>query len=352
MAKAALETAIWDLYAKRQNQSLAKALGGKKERIDVGISIGIKETTEELINDINQYLEQGYKRIKMKIKPGKDINVLKEVREAFPHTPIMADANSAYTLDDLDHLKQLDQYNLMMIEQPLASDDIIDHATLQAQIETPICLDESIHSLEDTRKAVQLGSCEVINIKIGRVGGLTEAKKIHIYLDHLKQLDQYNLMMIEQPLASDDIIDHATLQAQIETPICLDESIHSLEDTRKAVQLGSCEVINIKIGRVGGLTEAKKIHDYCLEHNIDVWCGGMLEAGVGRAHNIALTSLNGFTMPGDTAGSQSYWYKDIITPEVVVEDGMITVSHEAGIGYEINEKVLEEFTIEEEEFEF
>lgn len=271
MAKAALETAIWDLYAKRQNQSLAKALGGKKERIDVGISIGIKETTEELINDINQYLEQGYKRIKMKIKPGKDINVLKEVREAFPHTPIMVDANSAYTLDDLDHLKQL---------------------------------------------------------------------------------DQYNLMMIEQPLASDDIIDHATLQAQIETPICLDESIHSLEDTRKAVQLGSCEVINIKIGRVGGLTEAKKIHDYCLEHNIDVWCGGMLEAGVGRAHNIALTSLTGFTMPGDTAGSQSYWYKDIITPEVVVEDGMITVPHEAGIGYEINEKVLEEFTVEEEVFEF
>src|SRR5699024_10977535 len=158
-------------------------------------------------------------------------------REAFPHTPEMGDANSAYMLDDLDHLKQLDQYNLMMIEQPLASDDIIDHATLQAQIETPICLDESIHSLEDTSNAVNLGSCEVINIKIGRVGGLTEAKKIHYY---------------------------------------------------------------------------------CLEHNIDVWCGGMLEAGVGRAHNIALTSLNGFTMPGDTAGSQSYWYKDIITPEVVV----------------------------------
>src|SRR5699024_3227936 len=135
---------------KRQNQSLAKALGGKKERIDVGISIGIKETTEELINDINQYLEQGYKRIKMKIKPGKDINVLKEVREAFHNTPIMVDSYSDYTLDDLDHLKQLDLYNLMMIEQPLASDDIIDHATLHAQIETPICLDESIHSLEDT----------------------------------------------------------------------------------------------------------------------------------------------------------------------------------------------------------
>src|SRR5699024_11152346 len=141
----------------------------------------IKETTEELINDINQYLEQGYKRIKMKIKPGKDINVLKEVREAFPHTPIMFYANSAYMLDDLDHLKQLDQYNLMMIEQHLASEDIIEQATLQEQIKTPICLDESIHTVEDTRKAVQLGSCEVINIKIGRVGGLTEAKKIRDY---------------------------------------------------------------------------------------------------------------------------------------------------------------------------
>src|SRR5699024_3500804 len=146
------------------------------------------------------------------------------------------------------------------------------------------------------------------------------------------------------------IIDHATLQAQLETPICFDESIHSLEDTRKAVQLGSCEVINIKIGRVGGLTEAQKLHDYSLEHTIGVWCGGMLEAGVGRAHNLAFTSLSGFTMPGDTAGSQSCWDKDIISPEVVVEDGMITIPHEAGIGYEINEKVLEEFTVEEEVF--
>src|SRR5699024_12269700 len=140
---------------------------------------------------------------------------------------------------------------------------------------------------------------------------------------------------IPSPSGTDGIIDHAGLQAQLEPPISRDKSIQSLEDTRKAVQLGRCEVINIHIGRVGGLTEAKKIHGYCLDHNIDVWCGGMLEAGVGRAHNIALTSLSGFTMPGDTAGSQSYWYKDIISPEVVVEDGMITIPHEAGIGYEI-----------------
>src|SRR5699024_5657539 len=208
------ETAVWDLYAKRQNEPLATSLGGIKNQIDVGVSIGIKDTIEDLLHEIRENVEAGYKRIKLKIKPGKDVDVLKKVREEFPDIPIMADANSAYTLDDLEHLKQL---------------------------------------------------------------------------------DNLDLMMIEQPLAYDDIVDHATLQANIKTPICLDESIHSLEDTRKAIQLGSCEIINIKIGRVGGLTESKKIHDYCLEHDIDVWCGGMFEAGVGRAHNIALTTLSGFT---------------------------------------------------------
>lgn len=151
-------------------------------------------------------------------------------------------------------------------------------------------------------------------------------------------------MMIEQPLAHDDIVEHAKLQKEMDTPICLDESIHSLEDVRKAFELGSCKIINIKIGRVGGLTEAKRIHDFCQEHQMEVWCGGMLEAGIGRAHNIALTTLPQFVLPGDTAGSQNYWEKDIITPEVVVEQGMIEVPIKPGIGFEINKKIMDEFT--------
>src|SRR5699024_6825502 len=170
MAKAALEGAVWDLYAKRNNETLAAAIGGEREVIEVGVSIGIQPSVEQLLNVIQQNVDAGFKRIKIKIKPGWDVDVLREVREAVPDTPIMADANSAYTLDDIEHLQQLDDLDLMMIEQPLASDDIVDHATLQAKMKTPICLDESIHSLEDTRKAIQLGSCKIINIKIGRVG--------------------------------------------------------------------------------------------------------------------------------------------------------------------------------------
>ncbi|WP_442962106.1 o-succinylbenzoate synthase [Pseudogracilibacillus sp. SE30717A] len=271
MAKSALEGAIWDLYAKRNKMTLANALGGEKKVIDVGVSIGIQPTVKQLLETIEENVDAGYKRIKIKIKPGWDVDVLREVRSHFPNTPIMADANSAYTLADLDHLKQL---------------------------------------------------------------------------------DDLNLMMIEQPLAHDDIIDHATLQANMDTPICLDESIHSFEDTRKAIQLGSCKIINIKIGRVGGLTEAIRIHDYCQKQGIDVWCGGMLEAGVGRAHNIALTTLSGFTMPGDTAGSSNYWEKDIISPEVIVHDGVITVPDKPGIGYDIDEEALHEFTVDEKVFQF
>lgn len=271
MAKSALEGAIWDLYAKRENISLAQALGGKKQQIDVGISIGIQASVKDLLTTIEHYLQAGYKRIKIKIKPGWDVDVLREVRSHFPNTPIMADANSAYTLKDSKHLQQL---------------------------------------------------------------------------------DDLNLTMIEQPLAHDDIIDHAKLQAVLRTPICLDESIHSLEDTRKSVELGSCKIINIKIGRVGGLTEAKRIHDYCLEHDIAVWCGGMLEAGVGRAHNIALTTLSQFILPGDTAGSSRYWEKDIIKPEVVVENGVIQVPDKPGIGYDIDEEALEAFTVERKIFNF
>lgn len=263
MAKAAVECAIWDCWAKRQGITLTEAIGGKKEKIDVGISIGLQSDFQTLAERIDQSVESGFKRIKVKIKPGHDIKLLREIRERFPEVPLMADANSAYSLDELDLLKQL---------------------------------------------------------------------------------DQFNLLMIEQPLASDDIVDHATLQKQIETPICLDESILSAEDARKAIQLGSCGVINIKIGRVGGMTEAKRIHDVCLEAGIPVWCGGMLEAGIGRAHNIALTTLPNFTLPGDTAGSASYWDRDIISPEVTVEDGTITVSQLNGIGYEVDMNEVEQHT--------
>lgn len=271
MAKAAVEGAIWDLYAKQQGLTLAEAIGGQKTQIDVGISIGIQPSMEDLIQTIKTHLDQGYKRIKLKIKPGFDIDLLREVRNYFPTTPLMADANSAYTLNDLDLFKQL---------------------------------------------------------------------------------DEFDLMMIEQPLGHDDIMDHATLQKEIQTPICLDESIHSFDDVRHAIELGSCKIINLKIGRVGGLTEAKRIHDLCLQHDIDVWCGGMLEAGVGRAHNIALTTLPQFTLPGDTAGSSLYWYEDIISPEVMVEDGTIQVPHKPGIGYELDEEVMSRFTQYVKQFDF
>ena len=236
MAKSALEGAIWDLYAKEQNITLAQALGGKLTDIEVGISIGIQENISDLLSLISQYVQDGYKRIKLKIKPGWDVEIIRQVRQQFPDIPLMADANSAYTLQDINSLKEL---------------------------------------------------------------------------------DNFNLMMIEQPLAHDDIIDHAQLQKHLNTPICLDESIHSEEDARKAIQLGSCRIINIKIGRVGGLTEARKIHNLCLSYNIPVWCGGMLESGIGRAHNIALTALPNFSLPGDTAASSRYWDQDIILPEEI-----------------------------------
>ena len=264
MAKAAIEGAVWDIYAQQTNQSLAEAIGGTQGKIEVGVSIGLQPTDEQLIQKIQQALEQGYKRIKVKIKPGKDIELLRTIRRVFPKVPLMADANSSYTLQDIELLKQL---------------------------------------------------------------------------------DEFDLMMIEQPLAHDDILDHAMLQKQMKTPICLDESITSLEDTRRAIKLGSCGVVNIKLARVGGISEAKRIHDYCKKHDIPVWCGGMLEAGIGRAQCVALASLSNFTMPGDTAASARYWDEDIITPEVTVEEGLITVPKKLGLGYEVNRKVLEKYCI-------
>ncbi|MEK5488658.1 o-succinylbenzoate synthase [Lysinibacillus sp. FSL M8-0355] len=270
MAKASIEGAVWDIYAQLTKQSLAQALGGQKQRIEVGVSVGIQPSTAQLIEVIKSHSEKGYKRVKIKIKPGYDVEVVRAIRAELPDLPLMVDANSAYTLED-------------------------------------------------------------INI--------------------LQQLDDFRLLMIEQPLATDDIVDHATLQKKLKTPICLDESITSFEDARRAIELGSCGVINIKIGRVGGLTEAKRIHDLCKVKRIPVWCGGMLEAGIGRAHNIALTSLSHFILPGDTAGSSHYWYEDIIDPEVVVKDGYIEVSQSVGIGYAPNMTIIDKLTISTEVYQ-
>jgi len=264
MAKSAIEGAIWDLYARRQGLPLARALGGTREEIEVGISIGIQSNVDHLLHLIDQAVTDGYRRIKVKIAPGWDIEVLRDVRRRFPDVPLMADANSAYTLADLDRLALL---------------------------------------------------------------------------------DEFNLTMVEQPLASDDIVDHAQLQRRLQTPVCLDESLHSVEDVRKAIELGSCRVVNIKIGRVGGLTAAKRIHDLCAAHNIPVWCGGMLESGVGRAHNIAITALSNFTLPGDTAASARYWERDLIDPEVTVENGIIRIPEAPGLGYEVNRRQVEAYTV-------
>lgn len=271
MAKAALEGAVWDAYCKEKGISLASALGGRRSKIDVGVSIGIEPTVEEVLEKVARFLEEGYKKIKVKIKPGFDIKPIEAIRKRFgSDIPLMADANSAYTLHDI---------------------------------------------------------------------GI------------MKELDQFDLMMIEQPLAHDDIIDHAKLQAELRTPICLDESIHTAEDARQAIELKSCKIINVKIGRVGGLAESKKIHDLCERHHIPVWCGGMLEAGIGRAHNIAVASLPNFIIPGDTSASDRYWEQDIVTPEVSLsEPGVLAVPTGPGIGYELNRQAVEKFLIRHERF--
>ncbi|WP_404406383.1 o-succinylbenzoate synthase [Jeotgalibacillus malaysiensis] len=271
MAKAALEMAVWDLYSKKNGQTLSAALGGKRKEIEVGVSIGIEDSIETLLAKVEGFLEDGYRKIKVKIKPGWDIKPMEAIRKRFGDTiPLMADANSAYTLKD----KEL-----------------------------------------------------------------------------LKELDQFNLIMVEQPLAHDDIIDHAKLQVEMKTPICLDESIHSVEDARKAIEIEACKIINIKVGRVGGLTEAIKMHDLCEKHNIPVWCGGMLEAGIGRAHNIAIASLGNFTIPGDTSASSRYFHEDIILPEVTLsKPGIITVPDTPGIGFDINNNLIKKLIVNEASF--
>ncbi|UOQ87111.1 o-succinylbenzoate synthase [Gracilibacillus salinarum] len=264
MAKAAIEGAVWDLYAKQQQQPLYQLIGAQTNKIPVGAAIGLQPSDDLMLTKIEQAIQAGYQRIKLKIKPGYDLTLLEKVRSHFPDVPIMADANSAYTLNDIDHLKKF---------------------------------------------------------------------------------DDYNLMMIEQPLAHNDFIDHARLQEQLQTPICLDESIHTFADVRTAIQLKSCQIISIKLGKVGGFTNAIRIHDYCQQHGIPVWCGGMLEAGVGRVQSLALATLPNFQYPADPGASNRYWHQDIITPEVEVENGYVTLPDEHGIGYQVqlpqsNQKVL------------
>ena len=269
MAKAGIEAAIWDLEAKLASRPLWQHLGGVREEINCGVSIGLQETTEALIDKVAHELASGYQRIKIKIKPGKDVQLVEAIRKRFPDITLSVDANSAYSLN---------------------------------------------------------GDLSLV-----------------------KQLDQYNLLMIEQPLAPGDLVDHAKLQREIKTPICLDESILSLADARHADELGSCRIINIKLGRVGGHTEVRLIQAYAIEHSIPVWCGGMLEAGIGRAHNIALSTLPGFTLPGDVSASARYWEEDIIEPAVTVSpQGTIKVPTTPGIGYEVNESRIEALTVRQE----
>src|SRR5579863_9199337 len=253
MAKAAIETAFWDAEAKQKSLPLAKLLGGTREEIPCGVSIGIQPTTGALIAKVDEALAAGYQRIKIKIKPGQDVEPVRALRERFPQIRLMVDANSAYSLEDA----------------PL-----------------------------------------------------------------LKALDAYYLIMIEQPLGWDDIYSHAQLQRQLQTPICLDECIHDLEHARAAIETRACQIINIKLGRVGGHTSARRIHDLCRAKSIPVWCGGMLESGIGRAHNIAMSSLPNFSLPGDVSASSRYWAEDIIQPEVeVTRQGTIRVPAGPGIGY-------------------
>jgi o-succinylbenzoate synthase len=265
MAKAGIETACWDLEAKRLGVPLWRHLGGVNREIECGVSIGIQDSIEQLLEKIRVELDAGYKRIKIKISPRWDYDVIKAVRAEFGDILLMGDANSAYTLADIDKLKSLDDFDLMMLEQPLPFDDIVDHAKLQEQIKTPICLDEPIRSPDDARKAIELRSGKIINLKNGRVGGHTQSK------------------LIEQ---------------------------------------------------------------ICRESNIPVWCGGMLESGIGRAHNIAISTLAGYTMPGDVSAGKRYWHKDIIEPAIdVSSNGTITAPEGPGIGFEVQRDRIEKSAV-------
>jgi O-succinylbenzoate synthase len=269
MARGGLEAAIWDLEARQKGVPLWQAIGGGARReIPCGVSIGIQDSIAQLLETIDRELAAGYQRIKMKIKPGHDIDAVRQVRERFPAIKLMVDANSAYTLADTEHLRKLDDYYLMMIEQPLAHDDIIDHAQLQATLQTPICLDESIRTAH-----------------------------------HAEQ----------------------------------------------AIKMRACGIINIKLGRVGGFAEAKRVHDVAQAAGVPVWCGGMLEAGIGRAHNIALATLPNFVLPGDVSASRRYWKRDIVQPAVeTTTHGSIVVRDEPGFGYALDHDYIRSLTLRQE----
>ena len=246
-ARAGLETAFWALEANRQKAPLAKLLDAKRTEILSGVSLGIETSIAALLEQVACFVEEGYRRVKLKIGPGWDIEPVAAVREAWPDLPLQVDANSAYTLAPA-------------------------------------------------------------------------------HIAALRALDKFGLLMIEQPLAHDDIIDHARLQTELETPICLDESIHSADDARKALELKACQIINIKTSRLGGLLEAKRVHDFCYEKGVPVWCGGMHEYGIGRAANVALAALPGFTLPGDVSGSDKYYKRDVTTSPILAHNGAIGVT--------------------------
>ena len=269
-AKAGLEMACWDLAARATATPLAELLGGTRDEIHSGVSLGIEPTVDGLLGQVERFVAQGYKRIKVKIGPGHDVDYVRAVRARWPELPLMADANSAYRLDEPAHV-----------------------AALEA-------------------------------------------------------LDELQLLMIEQPLGDDDIVDHARLQARLRTPICLDESIHTLDDCRKALDLDAGRIINIKVSRLGGLGAARAVHDLCLERGVPVWCGGMHEFGVGRAANIAICSLPGFTIPGDVSGSDRAYPEDIVDPPIRAQTGTITVPWDRpGLGFEPNLERIRAHTLRE-----
>ena len=268
MAKAALENSLWDAEAKAKGQPLWKLLGGTRSEIDCGVSIGIQNSHEQLLEKIETEIAASYQRIKVKVKLGWDLEVLAKIRKRWPQILLSCDANSAYRPSDIDHLKKFDEFGLLMIEQPLWHDDIFYHARLQRELKTALCLDESIHH--------------------GR-------------------------------------------------------------DAETAIELGACRIVNIKVGRVGGFSEAIAVHDICKRNKIPVWCGGMLETGIGRAHNIALSTLPNFQLPGDVSASQRYWEEDIVEPEIkVTPRGTILVGNSIGTGYVPKTDLIEKLTLRKE----
>jgi len=265
LAKAGVEMALWDLLGKRDGKSLKQMFGGMHDKVEVGISIGIQESASALVKTVDTYLGQGYRRVKIKIKPGREVEETVAVRKAYPELRLQVDANSAYTVES-------------------------------AQV--------------------------------------------------LKKIDDLDLLLIEQPLFEDDIWDHRLLQSEFKTPICLDESVVSPRHARYALEMKACKIINIKPARVGGLSQALEIHGHCLAQNVPVWCGGMLETGIGRASNLALASLPGFILPGDISASDRYYHRDITNERFALnDDSTITVPNGPGLGVTIDEKALEEFSL-------